>query len=518
MSVADGFIKGVSLASGVERDRNNQKLNERRMDMAEDLHASRMSLAGVQQGAAEQNLSALQYQNSDEQRLVRENQQQQGLANSKLSNSVTQQNLANSKLQHSSLLSAKERQEKQVRLQENLQAITLKEKAGVPVTLADFKGFEGTLLDPERYRDTQTLAKLEALESYLDPRNADKAGNDPQVMAIMNDIFADEIKQGGGVHPVTGSPAIDKAIAGVRQLGDGRYIPSLNVQYEDGSVERDVPMTKGRDSAGNELTAISMEQLVDRVHVQKRYAQMMQPLFKAVNAYGNKDKPYDHKGKGSFEGFGQKNLDSTTFEALYQRSYAVKDPITGAEKYSVSFDDVRQAGNNPQALAELKALDEHNRSIMASNADLDADEQKPLMNLSALRKLINPGKPKNNNDINAGILADLQGKNNGAGSLADVTPMTEEDKLLAEAEEVNKTGMSKVGDFLGDVISNAPEALLGAGPMQGGHSLAVPKSMFKKPNDVMAEIKATQALILNGQRSPENFEKLKQLLAQVKGQ
>lgn len=525
MGVADGFIKGVSLASGVERDRNNQRLNERRMGMAEDLHSSRMSLAGVQQSAAEQNLSALQYQNSDEQRLVRENQQQlsadisqQGLANSKLSNSVTQQNLANSKLQHSNLLSAQERQKKQARLQENLQAISLKEQSGVPVTLDDFKEFEGTLLDPARYRDPQTLAKLEALESYLDPRNTDKAGNDPQMLAIMNDVFADEIKQGGGTHPVTGSPAVDKAIAGVRQIEDGRYVPSLNVQYEDGSIERDVPMTVGRDSTGNELTAISMDKLVDRVHVQKRYAQMMQPLFKSVKAYGGKDKPRDHKGKGSFDGFGQKGLDSDTFNTLYQQSYAIKDPITGNEQFSVSFDDVRQAGNNPKALSELKALDEHNRSVIASNAQRDADEQQPLMTLSQLQKLMKPTNAKNDGGLNASILSGVKNHKGGqGGSLSDVSPGTEEDELLAEAEEFNQTGMAKVGDALGDVISNAPEALLGAGPMQGGNSLSVPKSLFNKRNDLKADIKATQELIINGQRTPENFAKLKQLLAEAKG-
>ncbi|MBO9492212.1 hypothetical protein J7384_17760 [Endozoicomonas sp. G2_1] len=497
---ANGFINGVRLASDNRRDDRQAEQQKVINQMSRDLHSRRMGLADINQQMAEQNLAKLQYQNSDEVRA------QQAQRNAR-ADELQQLQINSLRGEQAHLANQRNKAELQERLQQGLQALSLKEQAGQQVTLDDFKAFDGTVLDVNRYMDANHLADLQLLDKYLNPSETNYPPNNPELLALMNRVFPNEIGAGEGVNPETGANAVAKQIEAVRNVGNGKYVPSLKIDYEDGTSRRDVPMTVGRDHLGDEVMQVSLTDLIDQVQVRKRYGEMLQPLLNVARGYGKQ--PKANNPKGSFDALGQKGLDMETFQQLYEQNFMATDPLTGGAQPTVSFQDVMNAGNDSNALSALRELDQINRVVISDNALVDQDEQKPLLSYRQYMQMKSADEQGNSGAGLGDLLAAVNQK--------EKQQTAKQQELINEAYDITTSSTDKIvdgGKAVLDAILPEPEQLTNkqiGNALSGSLGLGLPKKRFVMTPELQA-IADLRAKIAGGERSEENFKQLAKLI------
>lgn len=518
MSTASDFTSGVRLASDIKARGVRQDLMKRNMTMAEESHAANMGLNEINQGAAKERLSSLTFANSDEQRKVITDKQalqsqsaQFGLDEAKKQSSHAQWQRGNEK-------SDRVAADKNKKMLGALEQLRVREENGIDTTPEYIReiapAFDGTLFDLGKFTQKGFMDDLVQLSGYANTNDSSKAGNDPAVIPLINRVYKSEINQGGGIHPDTGAEAVSKEIIAIRPdpSEHGRYIPSLRIRYADGSVRDDIPMTKGRSEKGEEVTSVHLRDLIDQVEVMKQFGKNIQPWLGAVKNYGKKG--YDHKGKGSFDGFGQTRLDNDTFTKNYEQEFTIDDPINGRLSF-VDIADVRHAGNDPKLIGDVNELKAINQQVHQNNLSLDDEEQQPFFTMRQHRQQ-KALMEKNNAAANK---VDLSSSGENKSSNVNQPVQQGVGQLSAADSKLLKNSLtvqSPISSGLKELFASATK---GNSRFNGYKSL-VPNNDYANSQKEKYKLKEEHGLLIELLKSnritPDQKVRLKELTAQLK--
>lgn len=142
----------------------------------------------------------------------------------------------------------------------------------------------GTGVNPLPIADPKYADVVYKAAQYMDPNNTSaNPFNDPQMLAVANELFAPELKDRGGVNPKTGLPIKDRKIIGFSPAVDkqgnklkGKLFVELQVTDEGGNTYAAPTTVNGSSNDDDPLAVLDVGQLTGRINSQATLAKVLQ--------------------------------------------------------------------------------------------------------------------------------------------------------------------------------------------------------------------------------------------------